>query len=151
MARMAPWSGQIASEHMRWQPRRWVRGRDVGAISLVVHKKEELLFEDGAGEVDTKLIELQGHFRARREVIPGVESVVAQEFKNSAMKVIGSGLGDDIHLRPERETALRAVAAIGEVDLLTLSRLARVTRAPSLPSVSRKPLTSPRFATGHRA
>ena len=102
----------------------------MGAVTLVVDKEEELLLEDGSGEIDAKLIQFQGHFRARREVIPGIESVVAQEFKNSAMKVIGSGLGDDIHLRPERETALRAVAAIGEVDLLdTIKACASDARA----------------------
>src|ERR1035437_4413767 len=34
------------------------------------------------------------------------------------MEVVGSGLGDDVHLRAKREAALCAIAAIGKVDLL---------------------------------
>ena len=87
-------------------------------VSLVVHEKEELRSVEGTGEVAAELVELQGNFRARLKVIPGVQIVVAQELKQRAVVAIGTGLGDDVHLRSQRESALGAVAAIGKVDLL---------------------------------
>src|ERR1019366_3926365 len=74
-------------------------GQGGGALprSLIVSEEEELVLEDGPAHIATKLVTSQ-RIRGTRigEItVAGVHSLVAEEFKCSAVEPVGSGLGFD--------------------------------------------------------
>src|SRR5258708_17941220 len=96
-------------------------GREVLAIALIIHEKEELILDERTGEITSELIESQRLFRYGRrvlEVIFCIQRVIAEKLKQLAVVCVASGFRDDVHLRTERTTVVGTVPAVSEVDLL---------------------------------
>src|SRR6185437_11347703 len=91
---------------------------EVLACALIIREEEELVLNDGAAKICAELIQLQRQLSTGFEVVMSVKSVVAEELKHRAVKLIGAALGDDIHLRSEGMAGLGGVAVVGEIDFL---------------------------------
>ena len=67
-------------------------------VSLIVAKKENLVFLYRAAESSTKLILLEISPSSSSEEVGGVEIGIAEKVERVSVKLIGSGFGDDIDL-----------------------------------------------------
>ena len=85
--------------------------------SLVVHEEESLVLLDRAAEAGAELV--QGERRNGRTVKgrPGIQRVVTQRVERAAVKLIGSGFGNHLHLHAARGTAFRAVHRGADAEL----------------------------------
>ena len=82
------------------------------ARALIVAEKENLVPANRAAKGAAKLVLIEGSARGR-EIIARIEIGVAREFKNVAVKCVGSGLGDDIDLAAAEFAVLR-VKIVGQ-------------------------------------
>src|SRR6266567_1890517 len=88
------------------------------ALSLVTQEVEVLLLADGATYCSTKLVETQSiETRSRKQVL-GIEVVVAEEFVDRAMHVIGARLGDGVYHRAKVAPIVRRVRTGRHAKLL---------------------------------
>ncbi len=83
------------------------------AESFVIAEHEGLVLLDRAAQRDAELVALKARNGIRVEEVAGVEVVVAQEFVERSVQLIGSGLGDDQNLAAGTLAVLGAVG-IGE-------------------------------------
>ena len=66
------------------------------AGTLVVTKKEQLIFHDRGADGASELITFE-YAPFLIEVVFGVEFLIAKEFVSRAVNLVGAALGDDIH------------------------------------------------------
>src|SRR2546429_173824 len=97
------------------------RDRAAGATALIVKEEEGAVFPDRSANGDTELV--PAHWRnlyAIRvvEKVVGVELVVAQEFIDAAVKIVGSRARHDIHNGGSAEADFRAEIRLLHFELL---------------------------------
>src|ERR1019366_5607520 len=94
-------------------------GRRVGdlADAFIVEEEEQFVFDDGAGDAAAELVQMD-RGGAGLEIVFGVEDVVAQEFKQTAVKGVTTRLGDDVDDVAIGAAVLRTVIARHDFKLL---------------------------------
>ena len=111
---------------------------------------------DGTAERAAELVALELGNGACVEVVAGVESAVAQEFKGGAVELVGARSGDDADLRAVALAVACAVGVGGDVELahrIHAQQLAAGSSGVTLMSdapVYSMPLSRKRLSWGRR-
>ena len=95
--------------------------RDSGAKprALPVGKEERLVLADRTADRQPILIPAELRLRARlREIVAGVQILIAEEFEQRAVELVAAGLPDHHHGAAVRSAVLRRVGVDVELELL---------------------------------
>ncbi len=85
--------------------------------AFVVAEEKELVVANGPAERAAELVALEFGNRSSVEVVPGIERTVTDEFERRAVRLVGSGRGDDADLCAVAFAKGRAVSVSGHVEL----------------------------------
>ena len=88
-------AGEIAAKFGLGGVKAALNDAEMLAHPFVVGEDEELVFDDGRAEAIAELVALE-RLGFGREEVAGVEGVVAEEFVDAAVDLVGAGLGGDV-------------------------------------------------------
>ena len=86
-------------------------------VSLVIAKKENLVFLYGAAKSSTELILLEISTGSSGEEVGGVEIGIAEKVERVSVKLIGSGFSDNIDLAAAEVSIFRVEIVGNDAEL----------------------------------